>query len=395
MTLIIAPLALASRNVIECPSDAEFCARFAAPTSLAFQRIGFFVSLRWEVSIMRQPKPWFRKRTKSWYVQIDGRQINLGTRKRDAWNRYHEIMANGVALATTETIGALLDKYLDWCEHDLAAATFKKNQFHLRRFGAHINAQLTATEVKPLHAQRWIDKQYRGRSTTYKNIAITAVKAALNWAVEQGYVDHNPFARMKKPRCTSREFFVPAVDWQRVLNTARGQEFKELVTVMFASGTRPQEIRRIEARHYESELVRLVLLREESKGRKRRRVIYLDDISREIVERLAACHPSGPLFRNSRGQPWTADALSARFRRLRIKLGMPKLCAYTLRHSYAHWQLTAGTDSHVVSKLLGHSDGRMLKTRYGHIESDVAFMSHTARQARSPFEECHLEADDT
>jgi hypothetical protein len=32
--------------------------------------------------------------------------------------------------------------------------------------------------------------------------------------------------------------------------------------------------------------------------------------------------------------PPPSDALSARFRRLRIKLGMPKLCAYTLRHSY-------------------------------------------------------------
>jgi serine/threonine protein kinase len=46
---------------------------------------------------------------------------------------------------------------------------------------------------------------------------------------------------------------------------------------------------------------------------------------------------------------------------------MPKLCAYTLRHSYAHWQLTTGTDAPVVSKLLGHSDGRMLETRYGHV----------------------------
>ena len=119
---------------------------------------------------------------------------------------------------------------------------------------------------------------------------------------------------------------------------------------MFSTGARPQEMRRMEARHYESAFVRLVLLREESKGKKRRRVVYLDGIACEIVERLIACHPRGPVFRNSRGQPWTADALSARFRRLRKKLSMPKLCAYTLRHSYAHWQLTMGTDSHIVGK---------------------------------------------
>jgi integrase len=256
---------------------------------------------------------------------------------------------------------------------------------HLKRFGAHIKPQLTAADVKPLHVQRWIDKQYRGKSPTYRNIAITAVKAAFNWAVEQGYLGHNPVARMKKPRCACREFFVPAVDWLRVLNAARGQQFKELITVMFATGARPQEMRMIAARHYEPDLTRIVLLREESKGKKRRRVIYLDEVSRDIVERLVRTFSRGPLFRNSRGRPWTSDALSARFRRLRAKLGMPQLCAYTLRHSYAHWQLTAGTDSHIVSKLLGHSDGRMLETRYGHIDRDVAFMMDTAQKAKSPF----------
>ena len=334
---------------------------------------------------MRQPKPWFRKQTKSWYVEFGGKQIRLGTKKREAWKKYHEIMANGPASAPTETVGALLEKYLDWCEHNLAAATFKKNRFHVKRFGAYIKPKLSTADLKPLHVQRWIDRQYRGKSATYKNIAITAVKAAFNWAAEQGYIGHSPIARMKKPRCASREFYIPVVDWLRLLNAARGQEFKELVIVMFASGARPQEMRQIAARHYDPELVRVVLRREESKGEKRRRVIYLDDLSRAIVERLVARHPRGPLFRNSRGKPWTADAFSARFRRLRIKLAMPELCAYTLRHSYAHWQLTSGTDAHFVSKLLGHSDGRMLATRYGHIERDAAFMRRMAKNTTNPF----------
>ena len=386
LLLVVAPT-LTSPNDSGRRVDAELSARFAAPTSLAFQRFEFFDSLRWEVSIMRQPKPWYRKQTKSWYVQIDGKQINLGTKKRDAWRKYHKIMAGGVVSARTDTAIALLDKYLTWCEHNLAAATARKNRFHLKRFGAHIKPQLTATDVKPLHVQRWIDKQYRGKSSTYKNIAITAVKAAFNWAVEQGYLDHSPVARMKKPRCASREFFLPAVDRLRVLNAARGQQFKELVAVMFASGARPQEMRVIAARHFEPDLSRLVFLREESKGKQRRRVIYLDDMSREIVERLVAIYSRGPLFRNSRGHPWTADALSARFRRLKAKLGMPQLCAYTLRHSYAYWQLTAGTDSYVVGKLLGHRDGRMLETRYGHIDRDAAFMMDTAQRSKSPFEQ--------
>jgi site-specific recombinase XerD len=207
-------------------------------------------------------------------------------------------MSNGVAPANAVTVGTLLDKYLDWCEHNLAGHTCKKNRFHINRFRDYINPKLLATDVKPLHVQRWIDKQYRGRSATYKNIAITTVKAMFNWAAEQGYVDHSPIARMKKPRCACREFYVPVGDWLQVLSVARGRQFKELVIVMLGSGARPQEMRRVEARHYEPEFVRLVLLREESKGKKRRRVVYRDDVSRKIVERLVAEHPRGPLFRN-------------------------------------------------------------------------------------------------
>ena len=65
---------------------------------------------------------------------------------------------------------------------------------------------------------------------------------------------------------------------------------------------------------------------------------------------------------------------------------MPQLCAYTLRHSYAHWQLTAGTDSYVVGKLLGHSDGRMLETCYGHVDRDATLMMNAAQRAKSPIE---------
>ncbi len=60
--------------------------------------------------------------------------------------------------------------------------------------------------------------------------------------------------------------------------------------------------------------------------------------------------------------------MNCRFKRLKRIMKMPKLCATTLRHSFAHHQLESGQDSLIVSKLLGHVDGRMLATRYGHIE---------------------------
>ena len=38
-------------------------------------------------------KPFFRKQTSSWYVLIDGKQVNLGKDRKQAFREYHRLMA--------------------------------------------------------------------------------------------------------------------------------------------------------------------------------------------------------------------------------------------------------------------------------------------------------------
>ena len=42
---------------------------------------------------MRQPKPFFRKSTQSYYVKIDRKFIPLGKDQGKAWEEYHKIMS--------------------------------------------------------------------------------------------------------------------------------------------------------------------------------------------------------------------------------------------------------------------------------------------------------------
>ena len=39
------------------------------------------------------PKPFFRAPRGLWYVQLDGRQVNLGPDRDEAFRRYHDLMA--------------------------------------------------------------------------------------------------------------------------------------------------------------------------------------------------------------------------------------------------------------------------------------------------------------
>ena len=49
---------------------------------------------------MRVPKPFFRKYTGSWYLQLGKKQINLGPDEEAAWDEYYKIMASRQALTS-------------------------------------------------------------------------------------------------------------------------------------------------------------------------------------------------------------------------------------------------------------------------------------------------------
>jgi integrase len=329
---------------------------------------------------MKEPKLWQRAQTGCWYVTLNGKQVPLGKDEAQARKKYHALLAEHNPPADGSAY-RLLNRYLAWCKLHCAEGTFKLRRRHLRKFGLYLGRSRKVSELKPYHVQRFVDSRYTGRSTTYHNDAITIIKGALTWAVGQGYIDRNPIEKMKMPPRAVRQEFVKAVDWQRVLEAAKGDEFRDYLTLALSSGARPQELRIIEARHFDAAGKRLVFPILESKGKKRSRVIYLDDTAFEIVERLSKQWPEGPILRNSRGVPWNKGSINCRFRRLRATLGIPKLCATVLRHSFAHQKLVSGTDSLVVSKLLGHTDGRMVATRYGHLEEASDFLRKAANSS--------------
>jgi hypothetical protein len=60
---------------------------------------------------------------------------------------------------------------------------------------------------------------------------------------------------------------------------------------------------------------------------------------------IAKANPEGKLFRNTRGQPWTANAVRCRFRRLEDKVGR-RWTQSGFRHTWIARKLAAGVDSH-------------------------------------------------
>ena len=89
----------------------------------------------------------------------------------------------------------------------------------------------------------------------------------------------------------------------------------------------------------------------------RPRIIHLTDRVLEMCRDRAAAQPTGPLFRNSRGNPWSsAKRITNAFRDLRTKLGLPKtVVPYSLRHQFVSEALAGGVPDTVVAALVGHA----------------------------------------
>jgi hypothetical protein len=81
--------------------------------------------------VQKFPKPFFRKPRQRWYVEIHGKQINLGPDRDEAYRQYHELMGNATkspprqqSVAASETVVALIDTFLEWCSKHKAKRTY-------------------------------------------------------------------------------------------------------------------------------------------------------------------------------------------------------------------------------------------------------------------------------
>lgn len=389
------------------------------------------------------PKPFFRKSRGTWYLQLDGKQVSLGKDRAEAFRRYHELMA-ATPLDRTRRLESdhglrlteLFDRFLSWVEKRHAPATYQWYHYRLQRF-AERYPDLTVQQLRPYHVQEWVDTYATHRPTTTRNYMRT-IKRCMQWARSLGYIDSNPLEYLTMPAADSREVAITPEQFEQILTHVHCPCLRDLMVVTYETGCRPQESLRLEIRHVDLENQRWVFPREEAKGKKVPRIVYLTGKAAEITRRLIAGRKSGHVFRNSRGNPWTSDAANCAIQRVRDRLGReemirrgirvsdkeikefsrtlsqtkrvgrkivrknpgdlryeaksklrdrmarkysPELSLYALRHSWATNALQRGVDSLTVAILMGHRDPSMLAKVYQHLSHNPKHMLAEARRA--------------
>ena len=367
------------------------------------------------------PKPWFRASRNTWYVTIDGHQHNLGSDRDRAFEFYRELFADrGLVPEGAMTVRGLGDAFLAWARRELSADTAHDYQRLVTDFTSAFTPSMLARAVVPSHLEEWVARHAESWGPSAKRKAITVVVRLFNWGVKRRYLRHSPLGVPEKPQEQVRDYFIEEVDYLYIRSLLeRKPQHLDLVTFLWETGCRPQEAYAFEKRHFDARARTLSLERRRTKGRKAVRVVYLGETAFHLVARRCAALvlPTAPVFVNSKGRRWTADAvlnffdhlvqaLSLRdakasglvpsegrvaqimydfearggksrkskavaeaqaWRELATPFDRP-LCPYSFRHGTAVRWLRAGLDSLVVAKLLGHKNAAMISTVYGHWE---------------------------
>jgi len=390
----------------------------------------------------RPAKPWFWKARKTWCVYHKGERVLLGPDRDEAFRQYHQIMAKPEEKrqpVDSSAVAAVLDDFLTWTSENRAPDTYERYKRFIQSFVT-LQGRRSISTLNTSHVTAWLNVQKGWNSTTKRN-AITALQRGFNWAVTNRGLERNPIRGMQKPEAKTRTTVITAEEFAEILSHVAEAPFRDLLLVSYDSGIRPQETKQLEARHLQIDKQRAVIPGEEAKGGRTRVIYFPTERSLEIIKRLAGERADGPLFRNSKGNPWTAFAVNLRFKRLQIAIGrkamaergvtsavsegdierlvqeLPKtrlskstgrktaktpgelrgearrkLVAkeamqyakrfrqYDLRHTFVTRKLRAGVDSHLVAALAGHKDTKMIDSVYSHVADDHEFMLAEAKK---------------
>jgi integrase/recombinase XerD len=189
-----------------------------------------------------------------------------------------------------------------------------------------------------------------GKSNSYINQAVNSIK--FYFEVVKGMP--NRFYSIERPR---KEKKLPTViskkEVSNLINTLVNIKHKCIVSLLYASGLRLNELINLKPKDIESD--RMVILVRGGKGNRDRYTLLSDSLLINLREYFKEYKPREYLFEGANGGEYTGTSVQAIVRKAAYNAGIvKKVTPHTLRHSFATHLLENGTDLRYIQSLLGH-----------------------------------------
>lgn len=342
--------------------------------------------------------PWYRAERDCWCVPGDPKKAPIrdrhgeivrgaenGDRAKAVWHEMMSLTHAGRA-GDENDVRTVLEGYLQ--RHVERHATPKTLDDYSRWFKSFVSRWpgLQVRDMSSDHVERWWAERHPKWGSSMRNLVGSAFKAAFAWAAaadgRKPLIPHSPLNGWKLPtmRKRSAKVVVSGADFGKVLAEVGNQRVRDVLEVLWATATRPINLARATAAHISPDGYALVYdehntpegasVHKTFKRTGQALIISLPEKAREIVLRLAKEHPTGPLFRSPRGNPWTASLLANTIRNHATKVGLKgKFVAYSARHSMATELLTAGRTAGEVAGALGNT-AKVVERSYSHVTAE-------------------------
>lgn len=280
----------------------------------------------------------------------------------------------------------------------------------------HIKPNLGKVKLQALNAHtvqtfcnalQRIDGGKQGLSAkTVKNVH-GVLHAALQQAVEIGYIPYNPAGRCKLPRIQKTEISpMDNIMITAFLQAISGHQFERVYLIDIFTGLRESEILGLTWDCVDFEKGSLYVYRQlrkikgvyqftPLKNNKTRRITLAPDVLQvfrdQRITQMEWRLKAGPvwqpweghslIFTNEIGDHCAHETVYRHYKRIVAALGVPKLRFHDLRHTYAVASLQAGDDIKTVQENLGHHTAAFTLDTYGHVTEQMKQASANRMQA--------------
>lgn len=226
-------------------------------------------------------------------------------------------------------------------------------------------------------------KAPKGYRVYYRNL-----KAMYNKAMAWGYIEKNPFAKIRLPKKQElKPMFLSEAEVRSIIGHITNVTISEVVNFGFYTGCRLNEIMKLKWKNVDmgKRTITIGDVTFTTKTKRQRMVPMCDEIYQLLEGKSqrvrARCEIEGEnilqfavdeayVFAEGGGKTLTNDYVSKTFKRACGKAGVPKgIHFHTLRHSFASNLVQRGVPLYSVKELLGHES--IITTQvYSHLNMD-------------------------
>lgn len=243
--------------------------------------------------------------------------------------------------------------------------TVRRENALLRFAGRYLSGRLVSSISRKDLIEIRAAKLAEGRSNRTANYLTQTITSILRAAVEWEWIDTYP--RIRALRASADvENYLSSNQAERLI-TALPVHLARLTAFCLETGLRQGRAKNLEWSKIDYSRNRIVFAACETKNRKPL-LVPLSSVARKILEACAG-HHSRFVF-TYRGKPIRQPTNTAWYAAL-DRLGLRGVRFHDLRHTWASWHMSAGTDLLMLQKLGGWRTSQMV-SRYAHLSDSAA-----------------------